>query len=154
MTHLGGKSHDEPGICSRHRRDLHGGGGVGFIPGLKSPPPLAAPHLMIEGGYGLLLGWFPVNWAHNLVHLGIGIGGWSASHSMADARGFARGLTIFYAGLTVMGVVPALNSMFGVIPLFGHDIWLHAGTAALAAYFGFGQRMEAMEIRERYRRAA
>jgi hypothetical protein len=44
--------------------------------------------------------------------------------------------------------------MFGVIPLFGHDIWLHAGTAALAAYFGFGQRMEAMEIRERYRRAA
>jgi hypothetical protein len=131
-----------------------GVGVLGFIPGLKSPPPLAAPHLMIEGGYGLLLGWFPVNWAHNLVHLGIGIGGWSASHSMADARGFARGLTIFYAGLTVMGVVPALNSMFGVIPLFGHDIWLHAGTAAPAAYFGFGQRMEAMEIRERYRRAA
>ena len=36
----------------------------------------------------------------------------------------------------------------------GHDIWLHAGTAALAAYFGFGQGMEAMEIRERYRPAA
>lgn len=131
-----------------------GAGVLGFIPSLKSPPLLTAPHLMIEGGYGLLLGWFPVNWIHNLVHLGIGFGGWSASHSMSDARGFARGLTVFYAGLAVMGAVPALNSTFGLIPLFGHDIWLHAGTAALAAYFGFGQRMEAMEIRERYRRAA
>src|SRR5262245_61137604 len=128
-----------------------GVGVLGFIPGLKSPPPLTAPQLMIDGGYGLLLGWFPVNWIHDLVHLGIGFGGWRASRSMADARGFARGLTIFYTGLAVMGVFPALNSTFGLIPLFGHDIWLHAGTAAVAAYFGFGQRMEAMEIRERYR---
>ena len=129
-------------------------GVLGFIPGLKSPPPLSAPHLAVEGGYGLLLGLFPVNWIHNLVHLAVGVIGWSSSRTMVDARRFARGLTLFYGTLALMGVIPALNSLFGLAPLFGHDIWLHAGTAAVAAYFGFGQRMEAMETRERYRRAA
>lgn len=129
-------------------------GVLGFIPGLKSPPPLSAPHLAVEGGYGLLLGLFPVNWIHNLVHLAVGVIGWSSSRTMVDARKFARGLTLFYSTLALMGVIPALNSLFGLAPLFGHDIWLHAGTAAVAAYFGFGQRMEAMETRERYRRAA
>lgn len=127
---------------------------LGFVPALKSPPPLSAPHMVIEGGYGLLLGLFPVNWFHNLVHLGIGIAGLTSSHSMSDARIFARGLALFYGGLAVMGLIPVLNTTFGFIPLFGHDIWLHALTAAAASYFGFGQRMEAMEIRERYRRAA
>jgi hypothetical protein len=129
-------------------------GVLGFIPGLKSPPPLSAPHLAVEGGYGLLLGLFPVNWIHNLVHLTVGVIGLSSSRTMVDARRFARGLTFFYGTLALMGVIPALNSLFGLAPLFGHDIWLHAGTAAVAAYFGFGQRMEAMETRERYRRAA
>ena len=129
-------------------------GVLGFIPGLKSPPPLSAPHLAVEGGYGLLLGLFPVNWIHNLVHLAVGVIGWSSSRTMVDARRFARGLTLFYGTLALMGVIPALNNLFGLAPLFGHDIWLHAGTAAVAAYFGFGQRMEAMETRERYRRAA
>ena len=53
-----------------------------------------------------------------------------------------------------MGLIPVLNTTFGLVPLFGHDVWLHAGTAALAAYFGFSQRTEAVEIRERYQRAA
>ena len=126
----------------------------GFVPGLKSPPPMAAPHLALEGGYGLLLGLFAVNWIHNLVHLGIGLAGMASSHTLSDARKFARGLAVFYGGLAVMGLIPGLNSTFGLIPLFGHDVWLHAGTAAIAAYFGFGQRVEKMEIRERYKRAA
>lgn len=129
-------------------------GVLGFVPGLKSPPPLEAPHLSMEGGYGLLLGLFAVNWIHNLVHVVIGVAGLRASHSISESRKFARGLTLFYGGLAVVGVIPVLNSTFGLIPLFGHDIWLHAGTAAVAAYFGFGQRSEKMEIRERYRRAA
>jgi hypothetical protein len=63
-------------------------------------------------------------------------------------------MAVLYGGLAVMGLIPGLNTLFGLVPLFGHDVWLHAGTAAIAAYFGFGQRAEAMEIRERYRRAA
>jgi Domain of unknown function (DUF4383) len=36
-----------------------------------------------------------------------------------------------------MGLIPVLNTTFGFIPLFGHDIWLHALIAIGAAYFGF-----------------
>src|SRR5690349_6725270 len=71
-------------------------GALGFVPGLKSPPPIMGPHVAFDGGFGLLLGLFPVNWLHNLVHLAIGVAGWSGSRTMADARRFARGLTIFY----------------------------------------------------------
>ncbi len=129
-------------------------GVLGFVPGLKSPPPLSAPHLAAAGGYGLLLGVFPVNWLHNLVHLAIGFWGWNASPSTGAARRFARSLAFVYGGLAVMGLIPVLNTTFGLVPVFGHDVWLHAGTAAIAAYFGFGQRRETMEIRERYQRAA
>ena len=129
-------------------------GVLGFVGGLKSPPPAWAPHLATEGGYGLLLGLFPVNWIHNLVHVAIGLVALGSSRTISDSRKFSRGLAILYGALAVMGLIPKLNSTFGLIPLFGHDVWLHAVTAAFAAYFGFGQRMEAMEVRERYRRAA
>jgi hypothetical protein len=127
---------------------------LGFVPALKSAPPLAAPHVAVDSGYGLLLGLFPVNWLHNLVHLAIGVWGWGASRSTGAARRFGRGLAFMYGGLAIMGLIPVLNTTFGLIPLFGHDVWLHAGTAAIAAYFGFSQRTEAVEIRERYQRAA
>ena len=129
-------------------------GVLGFIPGMKSPTVPSAPPLFMHGGYGLLFGLFAINWIHNLVHLGIGLSAWRSSRTMGEARRFAQSVTVLYGALAVMGLIPTLNVTFGLIPLFGHDIWLHAGTAAAAAYFGYAQRMEAMEIRERYRRAA
>jgi len=130
---------------------------LGFVPGLISSPPTDYPRLLVNEGYGLLLGLFPVNAIHNLVHLGIGITGWYSSRTMPAARLYARGLTMFYGGLAIIGLFPVLNTIFGLIPLFGHDIWLHAGTAAAAAYFGFGVLEEAWEPTEQsgqYRRAA
>ena len=129
-------------------------GVLGFFPGLKSAPSLGLPHLAVDGGYGLFLGLFPVNWLHNLVHLGIGIAAWSSSEDNGSARQFARGLTILYGALAVMGLIPVFNMTFGLIPLYGHDIWLHAGTAAMAAYFGFGKGVEEVGTRVTYRRAA
>ncbi len=58
--------------------------------------------------------------------------------SFSGAVSFARGLAILYAVLAVMGLIPGLNTMFGLAPLHGNDIWLHAGTALIAAYFGWG----------------
>jgi hypothetical protein len=37
----------------------------------------------------------------------------------------------------VLGLVPGLNTVFGLVPIHGHDVWLHAGTALAAAYFGW-----------------
>ena len=46
---------------------------------------------------------------------------------------------MLYAVLAVMGFIPGVNTVFGSVPLFGHDVWLHALTAAIAAYFGSGR---------------
>lgn len=110
---------------------------LGFIPGITSLPPTGAPPLAVDSGYGYLLGLFPVNVLHNLVHLGIGIWGLIAAASVTSARTFALSVAVIYGLLAVMGMIPGLHTLFGYVPLFGHDIWLHALTAGVAAYFGF-----------------
>jgi hypothetical protein len=37
-------------------------------------------------------------------------------------------------------LIPPLDTLFGLTPLFGNDIWLHAALAVIAAYFGFVHR--------------
>ncbi|MCA1604997.1 MAG: DUF4383 domain-containing protein [Acidobacteria bacterium] len=108
---------------------------LGFIDALKSLPPTDAPTLSVSAGYGYLFGLFPVNMLHNFVHLGIGVWGLTSSRNYPAARTFAYGLMIFYGALAVMGLIPVLNTTFGLIPIFGHDVWLHALTALAAAYF-------------------
>ena len=80
--------------------------------------------------YGYLIGLFPVNILHTAVHLAIGVWGIAAWRSAGGARVYARSLAILYGVLAVMGLIPGLNTVFGLIPLHSHDVWLHAGTAA------------------------
>ncbi|MBD2080641.1 DUF4383 domain-containing protein [Leptolyngbya sp. FACHB-17] len=110
---------------------------AGFIPGMVAAPGIGGPPVTLDTGYGYLLSLFPVNILHNIVHLGVGLWGLVSYRSYLASRTYARGLTIFYAILAIMGLFPVLNTTFGLIPIFGHDIWLHALTAAIAAYFGF-----------------
>lgn len=111
---------------------------MGFIPGMVMTPG-TGPSVAVDAGYGYLLGLFPVNVLHNLVHLAVGIWGLLSYRSAGGARAFSRGLAIFYGVLALMGLFPVLNTTFGLIPIFSHDIWLHALTAAIAAYFGFSK---------------
>jgi hypothetical protein len=113
---------------------------AGFIPGLVNPPHAGHPDLAVDSGYGLLLGLFPVNVLHNLVHILFGIWGLAAARGIGGAVTYARGVAIIYAVLTVAGFIPGLDTMFGLTPLFGNDIWLHALLAAVAAYFGWVHR--------------
>ena len=115
-------------------------GVLGFIPGVTASPPAGAPGLAVDAGYGYLLGLFPINALHNLVHLVVGLAGMAAHSSVTGARAYARGLVALFAILTVMGLFPGLDTTFGLIPLFGHDVWLHAVTAAAASYFAFAAR--------------
>lgn len=112
-------------------------GVLGFIPGLLREPGPAAPELAVTAGYGYLLGLFPVNILHTLVHLAVGVWGIAAYKSMGASKVFARSVAILFGVLTILGLIPGLRTLFGLLPLHGHDIWLHALTAAVAAYFGF-----------------
>lgn len=118
---------------------------LGFIPSLLSSP--TGPDLAVDAFHGRLLGLFPVNLMHNLVHIAIGLWGLSAARSLGASVGFARGLTVLYAVLAVMGLIPGLKTMFGLAPLHGNDVWLHAGTALVAAYFGWGAARDHESVR-------
>lgn len=124
------------------------GGFAGFFSSLVQPPPINAPELMAQAGYGYLFGLFPINLLHNAVHLIVGVWGVAAYQSATGARTFARSIAVFYGLLALMGLFPWLQTTFGWIPLFGHDVWLHALTAAIAAYFGFQKSQKMSTIHQ------
>ena len=113
---------------------------LGFVPGINQMHEGTHSDLSVGGpGHGLLLGLFHVNVLHNLVHLLFGLMGLACSRSYGAARGYARFVAVAYALLAVLGLIPFMNiwNTFGLIPINGHDVWLHAVLAAVAAYFGF-----------------
>jgi hypothetical protein len=108
---------------------------LGFLPPAVSGPT----HTMgTHHDHGELLGLFPINALHNGFHVLSGIAGVLLSRSIGGARLFSRALAIVYGLLTILGLLPApMNTTFGMIPIYGHDIWLHGVIALAAAYFGF-----------------
>ena len=103
--------------------------------------------LFVDGGTGMeadtetaprLLGLFPVNLLHNLVHLAFGVWGVLASRRHDAARSYCRLGAIIYAVLVVTAFIS--DSTFGLVPIGSHDIWLHAVLAAALGYFGFVHR--------------
>ncbi len=71
-----------------------------------------------------LFGLFPVNAAHNVVHLLFGIWGLAASRSNGSALRFCQIGGIVYLALACLSVFAP--TVFGLIPIGGNDIWLHA----------------------------
>lgn len=110
---------------------------TGVIPGLWVEAPAHYPHLSAVAMYGNAAGLFPVNLLHNLVHLAFGVWGVIAYRGVDSALTYAKGVAVAYGLFMLMGLVPGLDTTFGLVPLFGNDIWLHAILAAPAAYFGF-----------------
>ncbi|HEX6060157.1 MAG TPA: DUF4383 domain-containing protein [Gemmatimonadaceae bacterium] len=76
--------------------------------------PLLAPRL---------LGLFPLNVMHNVVHLLLGVWGIASAGSFAASKSYAVGAGTIYLLLAVLGVFSP--SMFGMVPIGGNDIWLH-----------------------------
>lgn len=109
---------------------------VGFIPALYSSPP-ATPHVDVTASYGLLLGIFPVNALHDAFHILIGILGIISFRNVGAAQVYSRILFLVYGFLAIIGFIPQADTLFGLLPLFGNDVWLHAGTAVVSAYFGW-----------------
>ena len=113
---------------------------AGFVPQLVQEMHPEHPALTLNSNAGQLLGLFPVNVLHNIVHILFGLWGLAASRSPGGAKHYGRGVAVIYLVLTIAGFVPALQTGFGLVPLFGNDIWLHALLAVIAAYFGWLHR--------------
>ena len=103
--------------------------------------------LLLPGGMGMeadpdpapdLLGLFPVNLLHNLVHLAFGVWGVMAARTLSGAKAYCRASGAIYVVLMVLGFITPDG--FGLVPLGGNDVWLHLVLAAGLLYFGFIHR--------------
>lgn len=112
-------------------------GASGFIPGMLHPVPANAPPLTVTMGYGLVMGLLPVNVLHNLVHVLFGILGLVWYVGFFAPRMYAQIVAVSYGLLAILGLLPATNTLFGLVPIYGADVWLHLVLGVVAAYFGF-----------------
>jgi hypothetical protein len=84
------------------------------------------------------LGIFPINVLHNVVHLLFGIWGIAASRTWSAARLYCQAGGVIYIVLAILGFV--VPTTFGLIPIGGSDIWLHALLGIVLAGVGFTSR--------------
>lgn len=116
---------------------------AGFIPAFVSLSGTNVPDIPAYEtdsayalGYGYLFGLFPNNFFHNIVHLAVGLLGIASYFSLSSVRIFNRSFTVAYALIAVMGLIPFARTTFGLMPIFGNNVWFNALTALATAYFG------------------
>jgi hypothetical protein len=116
---------------------------AGFIPAFVSLPGTNASYVpsgtaadAYSFGFGYLFGLFPTNFLHNLVHCAVGLLGIASSTSYSGARIFNIFFAVAYIAIAIMGLLPITNTTFGLMPIFGNNIWFNALTAIAALYYG------------------
>ena len=110
---------------------------VGIL-GLVSPGGMS----MGTASPGMILGMFPVNLLHNVVHILFGVWGLVAARSFAGAKLYTQVGGVVYIVLAICGWL--LPDTFGLLPNGGADIWLHALLGIVLGYFGFTAKDTAM----------
>lgn len=108
-----------------------------LLPLVLAAAPPDAPPIRVTAFYGYLAGLFATNVLHDAMHLAIGLAGVLAWRRFDRARAYARMVATAFLVLALMGLVPGLQTVFGLLPLHGHDVWLHLAAALAAAYFGW-----------------
>jgi hypothetical protein len=83
-------------------------------------------------------GLFPVNTLHNLVHAIFGLWGLVASRGFGASRRYAQVAGVAYILLMLLGYVAPDG--FGLLPLGGNDVLLHALLGIPLAIVGFTAR--------------
>jgi hypothetical protein len=84
---------------------------------------------------GRLLGLFPVNLLHNIVHLAFGVWGLLAARADATSRTYGRAGAVIYGVLVLLAFVSPTG--FDLVPIGDNNIWLHALLAVGLAVIGF-----------------
>ncbi|HEY6471234.1 MAG TPA: DUF4383 domain-containing protein [Candidatus Dormibacteraeota bacterium] len=94
-----------------------------------------------------LLGLFPVNALHNVVHMAVGVLGLVAfAGGAGSSRLFARGIGVVYALLAVLGIFVSTGLFLGIVPIGGLDIALHAASAVVLLLVGFAPEARAPRL--------
>jgi hypothetical protein len=95
----------------------------------------AAGHPIMSMSTGMLLGLFPVNSLHNVVHMLFGVWGVWAGRSAGRSVAYALGSGAVYLVLAVCGMITPV--LLGIVPIGGYDVILHLVLAVVLAGSGF-----------------
>jgi hypothetical protein len=106
-------------------------GVLGFLPAVVTGGSVAD----MPSASGSLIGIFPINALHNVVHMAIGAALLYGAMATPTAILVSRVIGIVYLVVGIAGLVSADG--FGLLPLGGPDIFLHLATGAVLAYIGF-----------------
>lgn len=117
-----------------------GAGIAAFFPAFLAPDEALERELLIPHAAGEFLGLFHLNALHNIGHAAAGLWGLLAYRGQRAALTYVRALAVGLAVVAVLGLIPRVNTLFGLVPLHGHIVWFHAVLAVVAAYFGFFKR--------------
>ena len=125
-----------------------GFGIAGFVPALWERPAGGAPGLSVRVFYASLLGIFTVNILLTMMHLTIGLWAAMAANNKYSSLIFARGGTIIFLLMGIAGLIPIkeIQTLWGTVPLFGNNVWLHLATAAVGVIFAFRPGYEITQI--------
>ena len=104
---------------------------AGFIPALV----MDGTHAGMDSATGSLLGIFPINAVHNVVHLAIGAALLYGSTATPAAILVSRVVGATYILVGLLGI--AVPNGFGLLPLGGVDVLLHLATGAVLLFIGF-----------------
>ena len=96
----------------------------------------ASGHHMMSMSTDMLLGVFPVNSLHNLVHMLVGIWGVWAGRNVGRSLAYALGSGAAYLLLAIVGMITP--TLLGMVPIGGYDVVLHLVLAVVLAGAGFG----------------
>ena len=125
---------------------------------------IALPPLNVEASYGLAFSVFPMNIFNKIALILFGLAGiaaaretgvitnegdalmgsntWDATVTDPDKSSvfWSRAVFWFMGVLTILGIIPQTQTFFGMMPLFGAEVWAHAVFAALGGVFGYTNR--------------
>lgn len=72
---------------------------------------------------------------HNLVRCAVEFLGITSYTDTITARLFNRGFAVSYALLAIAGLLPLAKTFFGLMPLFGANVFLNASAAIATGYY-------------------
>jgi hypothetical protein len=111
-------------------------GAIFLVVGLLGFTPIGMGAMQMgDGGSAMLLGMFPVNALHNVVHMLFGVWGVWAGRSASRSVTYALGSGAAYLLLGIVGMFT--TSLLGIVPIGGYDVYLHLALAIALAGFGF-----------------